>query len=79
MKRAQQRRHPDLFESDEPPIALPLDQTKSLVEMVRALVIEIAATSKVERSAMTKITPDHLARTPLSVFPVEGGSAAPQP
>ena len=48
MRRAQQERHPDLFESDEPPIALPLDQAKSLVEMVRALLIEITVTSKVE-------------------------------
>ena len=50
MKRAQQERHPDLFESDETPIAFHLDQTKSLVEMVRALLIEIAATSKVEEA-----------------------------
>lgn len=50
MKRAQQERHPDLFESDKPPIALPFDQTKSLVEMVRRLLIEIAATSKVEEA-----------------------------
>jgi hypothetical protein len=47
MKRAQQERQPDLFESDEPPIALPLDQIKSLVQMVRALLIEIAVTSKI--------------------------------
>ena len=39
-----------LFESDKPPIALPLDQTKSLVKMVRGLLIEIAATSKVEEA-----------------------------
>jgi hypothetical protein len=48
MRRAQQERQPDLFESDGPAIALPLDQNKSLVEMVRALLIEIAVTSKVE-------------------------------
>jgi hypothetical protein len=50
MKRAQQERHPDLFESDGPPIVLPLAQTKSLVEMVRVLLIEIAATPKVEEA-----------------------------
>jgi hypothetical protein len=54
MKRAQQERHPDLFESDEPPIALPLDQTKSLVEMVRTLLIEIALASKVEEAGDDK-------------------------
>lgn len=47
MRRAQQEQQPDLFESDEPPIALPLDQTKSLVEMVRVLLIEITVTSKI--------------------------------
>jgi hypothetical protein len=50
MRRAQQERQPDLFESDKPPIALPLDQTKSLVEMVRGLLMEIAATLKVEEA-----------------------------
>lgn len=45
---AQQGRQPDLFESDEPPIALPLDRTESLVQMVRELLIEIAVTSRVE-------------------------------
>jgi hypothetical protein len=50
MKRAQQERHPDLFESDGPPIVLPLAQTKSLVEMVRVLLIEIAETPKVEEA-----------------------------
>jgi hypothetical protein len=48
MKRAQQERQRDLFESNEPPIRLPLDQVKSLVEMVRALLIEISVTSKVK-------------------------------
>jgi hypothetical protein len=50
MKRAQQERQPDLFESNEPPIRLPLDQVKSLVEMVRALLIEISVTSKGEEA-----------------------------
>ena len=73
MKRVQQERHPDLFESDEPPIALPLDQTKNLVEMVRALLIEIAVTSKVEevddRGSRLIIS-----RPPrLSCWPVDGG------
>jgi hypothetical protein len=50
MKRAQQERQPGLFESNEPPIRLPLDQVKSLVEMVRALLIEISVTSKGEEA-----------------------------
>jgi hypothetical protein len=50
MKRAQQERQPDLFESNEPAIRLPFDQVKSLVEMVQALLIEISVTSKVEEA-----------------------------
>jgi hypothetical protein len=50
MKRAQQERQPDLFESNEPAISLPRDQVKNLTEMVRALLIEISLTSKVEEA-----------------------------
>lgn len=48
MKRTQKARDPDLFESEELSINLPLDQAKTLVEMLRALLIEIALTSKRE-------------------------------
>jgi hypothetical protein len=50
MKWAQQERQPDLFESKEPAISLPRDQVKTLMEMVRALLIEISLTSKVEEA-----------------------------
>ena len=42
MKRAQQERHPDLFESDKPPIALPLDQTKVIAQPAAMLNLRVA-------------------------------------
>jgi hypothetical protein len=45
MKRQPVKRHPDLFEENDPPIVVPSDQKHQLVRLVQIMLIEIVTTS----------------------------------
>ena len=63
MKREPVKQHPDLFEKDQEPVRAPPNLRKDMLHLVEMLLIEIVAAARARRSAMTKITPDHLARS----------------
>jgi hypothetical protein len=50
------KRHPDLFERDNPPIVMAHDQTQQLVRLVRTMLIEIVTTSS---RARKEVGDDH--------------------
>ncbi len=49
MKHQPVKRHPDLFERDDPPIVVPRDQKQQLVRLVQTMLIEIVTTSSAAR------------------------------
>ena len=44
MKRRIVERHPDLFETSDPPVVMPHDQKPQLVQLAQAMLIEIVTT-----------------------------------
>jgi hypothetical protein len=62
MKHKSASSQPDLFEQQEPRALPPPLQKEQLAALVEALLLEIAVALAARRSAMTKITADHLGR-----------------